>query len=309
MSFLATNAVILLVHRDMPQVSEAKVYDLMLTPQFYISKREALPVKYLFQAIKLAPSILDDLTTSSNEYSYTAIKDGDEWVLIAYDVDEIVSFVEGRGIPKSSIGKIYFAQQAKEYFQTAVEVDQKSAIVTIDDAVVMLPKEFIKAQSFARFLQDARPAKGITLRSSSSSNVVGQMQAIVISLLLLILSAEYIAEALRYGQSLSLLEEKMQSIKGRYPTLENKSSLVLNSLYKSSHAIDQKQRKIRDRLKDISSLTSKDSKLDSIKIDQKSYEAVISTDKKTIKRLLKYAKSKNLTVKSAKSTFVLKGAL
>jgi hypothetical protein len=124
----------------MPQVSEAKVYDLMLTPQFYISKREALPVKYLFQAIKLAPSILDDLTTSSNEYSYTAIKDGDEWVLIAYDVDEIVSFVEGRGIPKSSIGKIYFAQQAKEYFQTAVEVDQKSAIVTLDDAVVAASK-------------------------------------------------------------------------------------------------------------------------------------------------------------------------
>jgi len=298
----------LLVHRDMPQISTAKEYDLMLTPQFYISKVESIPVKYLFQAIKLAPAILDDLTAGA-EYSYTAIKDGDEWVLIAYDMDEILSFMEDHGVSKSSINKIYFAQQSKEYFLTAIEVDHKSAMVTVNDAVVMLPKEFVEVDRFARLSEEARPSRGIRAKSGSSSSMIGQMQAIAVAVLLLLLSAGYIAEGMRYSSSLTLLDEQIDTLKSKYPTLKNKSSLVLNSLYKSSHDIDTKQRRIRSVLKDIASLTSKSSKLDSIKIEKNGYEATISTDKNTIKRLVKYAKSKNLKVKSPNSIFVLKGAL
>jgi len=66
----------------MPPVTREKRYDLMLTPQFYIFKKEPLPVTYQYQAAKLAPSILDELT-GSGTYGYAAIKEDDGWALIA----------------------------------------------------------------------------------------------------------------------------------------------------------------------------------------------------------------------------------
>lgn len=307
MSFLATNAELLLIHRDMPQISQAKAYDLMLTPQFYISKREELPVKYLYQAIRLAPSILDELT-HGDDYSYTAIKEDTGWILIAYSPDEIVSFMESKGLSKNQIGKIYFAQQSKDYFESVVSIDSKNAIMTVNNSVVMVPREFVKSEKFISLTEEARPDKGIRLKSGTSS-ILGSKQAIVISILLLLLSVGYIAEGLRYQKSLSTLDERVDRLKSKYPSLKNRSTLVLDSIYKSDYVIDSLQRKIRDRLKAISSLTSKNSKIDKLKIDDKGYAVTISSDKKTMKKLLKYAKTKNLKVNSSSGSLVLKGAL
>ena len=69
----------------------------MLTPQFYIFKKESLPVRYHYQALKLAPSILDELT-GVGEYSYAAIQEEDGWALIAYDMAKIEAFLELSGV-------------------------------------------------------------------------------------------------------------------------------------------------------------------------------------------------------------------
>jgi len=291
----------------MPRISRVKRYDLMLTPQFYIFKKESLPVRYQYQALKLAPSILDELTGAGN-YSYAAIREGDSWALIAYDMAKIEAFLEGRGLPKNLINKIYFAQQSKEHFKHPVSVDERDAIVTVDDTVVMLPKSIVDVEECGILTNAFRPEKGIT-PSQSRHSWVTQKQAMIISTLLLVLAAVYFTEGVRYQKAIASAEEKIEHTKQRYPQLKDKSTMVLNNIYKTNYAIDRLQRKIRDRLKAISRLTSKASKIDSLKIDTKGYEVFIATDPKHILELKKYAKSQHLAVQDNNQSLQLKGAL
>lgn len=307
MSFLATNEELLLVHKDMSQVVRIKRYDLMLTPQFYIFKKESLPVSYQYQATKLAPSILDELTGTGN-YSYATIKEGDGWALIAYDMGKIESFLEEKGLDSSFINKIYFAQQSKEHFKHPVSMDDKNAIVTVDDTVVMLPKSIVGVEDFGVLTNEFRPDKGIT-PSQSKGSFVDQKQAIIISSLMMLLATGYFFEGIRYQKSISLADKKIEAVKSRHPQLQGKSDIVLNNLYESKFAIDSMQRKIRDRLKSISKLTSKESKIDSLKIDQKGYEVLISVDKKSLVDLKKIAKSKKFIVQDTNNSLMLKGVL
>lgn len=307
LSLLANKEELLLVHWDMPYISRAKRYDLMLTPQLYIFKKEKLPIKYLYQAKKLAPSILDELT-DDGDYSYTAIKEADEWILIAYDMVKIEKFLESRGLPANQINKIYFAQQSKDNFKMPVEVDDKNAIVTVDNTVVVLPKTIVDTEEFAIVTDQFRPEKGVSPAQNRNS-FIGQKQAIIISVMLVLFSVGYIAEGVRYQNTLNTLEEKVEHTKSKYPALKNKADMVLNNIYQSNYDIDTLQRKIRNRLKDISRLTSKDSKIDILKIDAKGYEATITADAKSIKDLRKHAKAKSLIAKDANGKLMLKGAL
>lgn len=307
LSFLGTNEELLLVHEDMPYISRAKRYDLMLTPQFYIFKKEPLPVSYQYQAARLAPAILDELTGGGN-YSYAAIKEDEGWILIAYDMLKIESFLEEKGLSKNLINKIYFVQQAKEYFTNPVSVNEKNALVTIDDTVVVLPKSIVDAEKYGTYADVTRPERGLT-PSRSQNSWVSQKQAIIVSVLLFLLATGYTAEALRYQNAIASMEKKIETVKQRYPELKNKSTIVLSNLYESAYAVDSLQRRIRDRLKEISGLTSKVSKIDMLKIDTKQYEVTISTAKQHITELKEYARSQNLKVRDTNSSLKLKGAL
>jgi hypothetical protein len=291
----------------MAPIAREKRYDLMLTPQFYIFKKESLPVNYQYQAAKLAPSILDELT-GSGEYGYAAIKEDDGWALIAYDMAKIESFLEEKGLSKNLINKIYFAQQSKEHFKHPVSVDDKNALVTVDDTVVMLPKSIVGLEECGILTSEFRPDKGVS-PSQSRSALVTQKQAIIVSVLLVLFAIGYLVEGIRYQQAIASVEEKVEAAKSKYPQLQGKSGMVLRSLYTSNHEIDSLQRKIRDHLKSISKLTSKESKIDRLKIDTKGYEVTIATEKKNIEELKKYARSKKLIVLDSNTSFKLKGAL
>ncbi len=297
----------LMVYLDMPYITEAKRYDLMLTPQFYIYTKEPLPVRYTHQATNLAPAILDDLT-EDRVYKYAAIKSGDEWMLFAYDVEKIAHFLESKGLSRSHINKIYFTQQLHEKLENPISLDEKMALADANGTVVMLPKVLMEDALFSTFDDSMRPKIGFGFDHGYDS-YISQKQAIIILVLLSLLSAGYIVEGMSYQDSIAKLETRVESAKEKYPSLKNKSNLVLRNLYKTGYKVDSKQRKIRDRLKDISQLTSKESKIDKLTIDEKSYAVEISASKKSMKKLKEYAKAKGLVVKSAKDTLKLKGAL
>jgi len=307
LSFLATNEELLLVHRDMPYVTRAKRYDLMLTPQFYIFKKESLPISYHYQAMKLAPSILDELT-GAGAYSYAVIQEDDGWAFIAYDMGKIETFLVEKGLSKNLINKIYFAQQAKEHFKYPVSADEKNAIVTVDDTVVILPKSIVAEEEYGIVTNAFRPDKGVS-PAQSGNTLVTQKQAIILSLLLIVLAAGYFVQGIKYQNAMTQIEVNIEKAKAKSPEIKGKSNFLLKNLYESNYALDSTQRKIRDRLKDLSKLTSKVSKIDTLKITPQGYDVSIATNQKSIPKLKKYAKSKKLKVVKSTTGFMLKGAL
>jgi len=307
LNFLVGNEELLLVHRQMPKVSRKKQYDLMLTPQFYIFKKEDLPIKYQFQATKLAPSVLDDLL-GDGAYSYAAIKEDDGWVFMAYDIPKIESFLEEKGLSANNINKIYFAQQSKEGFEFPIEIDDNDAITTINDTVTILPKNVIGTDEFAMFTNKFRPSQGFS-SVSSRSTFVSQKQAWIVSGILLALAGTYFAEGIRYQGALSDLDVQLEDAASKYPSLSGKGSLALDNMFKTRHTLDTKQREIRQTLKNISLFASKDTKLDNLMINAKGYATTFSPGKQTIAELKKLAKDRGLKVKDVKGSFALEGGL
>mgnify|MGYP001829238495 CR=1 FL=1 len=75
MNFMRNNKELLLVHPSMKPVSLTEAVNVMLPPQFYTLKKEALPLRYAYQAKKIAPSLFDGLLEAGGHYEYMVWKE------------------------------------------------------------------------------------------------------------------------------------------------------------------------------------------------------------------------------------------
>ncbi len=291
----------------MPYISEPRKYDLLLTPQFYIYKKESLPIKYGFQAKKLAPSILEELL-GEGEYSYAVLPDGDDWSFYAYDMNKIESFLKNKRLDSHYINKIYFAQQSKDFFADPISVDDKNALLTIDDTVVMLPKTMVESQKFYPLDEDARPEKGI-IPPQSRSSMISQKQSIAIAVLMSVLAIGYIVEGVGIKHSLSKIESEIEATKSKYPSLRDKPSMIINNIYNSAYKIDKRQRDIREKIKSISHLLGKGSKIDNLEISSNGYKGTISVEKNKLGDIQKLAKKNKINAKLSGNLFSVKGSI
>ena len=83
--------------------------NIMLTPQLYTLKRESLPVKYAYQAKRIAPSLFEGLLEEPSHYKYFVSKEKESWLFIAYDLEAIQTFLDEKGIALAFVSKMYFA--------------------------------------------------------------------------------------------------------------------------------------------------------------------------------------------------------
>ncbi len=273
MSFLDTKAPLILLYRDIPSLPDAPRYDLMLSPQFYVMKREALPVKYPFQAKKLAPSILDDLT-GEGTFTYEAFQEGDNWVFLAYDLPRLADFLERRGGSIDRVRRIYFAEQAKEKFLPPVELNEREVLALVNDTVTVVPRQLIsETDGFSVFDESFRPEKHFNFKRSYNS-VLDTRMTVVLASLLGLLGVAYVAEGYRYRKALSDADARLETLLEANPSL--RGAYAREAIHKKYQAINAEQRAIRDRLKDISHLTGKEVQIDALSVDTKGYRMSLS---------------------------------
>jgi len=164
LSFWENSKPLLLVYRQMPQQMLDTTVNIMLPPQFYTLKKEALPVKYQFQVKKIAPSLFEGLVEKKDEYEYFVYKEDEEWVFIAYNPKEIHDFLESKGILAEQVAKLFFAQQMSHTLKYPVLLGDKNALLSIAGEVVVIPRSALKEESSAITLDETfTPKKGISL--------------------------------------------------------------------------------------------------------------------------------------------------
>jgi hypothetical protein len=152
--------------------------NIMLTPQFYTLKKEKLPLKYLYQAKKIAPSLFDGFLEDAYKYDYLVYKEEDEWIFIAYDPKAISDFLVSKGIMPEQIGKIFFAQQVSDFFTAPVLLGEKEALVSLDNTVVVIPQIAMQENGGTLTFDDSfTPKTGVTLEGVHES-VISKKQTI-----------------------------------------------------------------------------------------------------------------------------------
>jgi hypothetical protein len=289
----------LLVHKDMQNVTINENVDIIITPQFYTFLKEELGVKFAYQAKQIAPSLFDDYLDRNKEYQFFVYKCEDYWCFFAYDIDEIVSFLETKGVQKYQIGKIFFTQELAPYLDKALDLGKRLALKSIDNITTIFPKRLLgeNYQYQDLDLQKLSLNRGVSI-SSSFGSLIPIRETITISLLLTILGGIFILEGNRTKSSIGADLEKKELLLSNDPKLS--SSRIRKSILAQYEPIDEVERLKRDTVADISKLLSVKANLKELTIDDKKISALIEADSVTIRQIIKQASKKNLKAKKEK---------
>lgn len=160
----------LFLDREAQPVSVQGKVDLILSPSLYWFRTEALPVKTVFQAKKLAPSVFDAITPEG-VYSYHVLKRDEGFWLFAYNEEQIIDAVTRTGIRPSDVRHIYFAQTECAALETPLRLGATRILSSVDGVVTELPARYAataeEASSFFETHERKGPTVGITLYHST----------------------------------------------------------------------------------------------------------------------------------------------
>lgn len=302
MSLMGKSNKRLLLYKDMPNVKIKKHIDIILSPQFYTFLREELGIKFAYQAKQIAPSIFDDYLEDVENYQFFVYKNSNYWYFFAYNIDEITTFLEERGVKKYRINKIFFAQELIKYLDGSIlELGENNCLIDIDNIVTVVPKKLIGDEYQTLNLKKIPQLKHSVSISSSLGSIIPFKYTIILTTLLFILGGVFVAEGDRAKNSIRESEEKLDLLLQRDSKLNSKR--IRESILAQYEPIDKIERLKRDILVDISKLLSTNSRLKELKLDDKGVSATIKTD--NINQTLRVAsekglKSRKLNVKEIK---------
>ena len=282
---------LMLVHSEMKYISNVPTdsVNIFLTPQFYTVKREELPVKYAYQAKRIAPSLFEGLIEDIQEYKYFVFKEENSWVFIAYNLEMIRTFLESKGLMSEQISKIYFVEQSLNDFIAPVLLGEREALVNLKGTMTVVPQIVLNPEEKPmQISSNFTPKKGISFEGRGKS-YVSSNEAYTFAAILTLFAMLYFVEASRYGGGNTAEEQEMQTLLLEYPSLQ--SSYTRESILSKYKAIDSKERKKREVIKSLSQMIFKGSTLTSLSIDDKKFQAEFSCkDKNVCKKLQELAK-------------------
>jgi len=312
---MKNNKKLFLVHASMDKVTLPKEsVNVMLTPQFYTIKREEFPLKYAYQAKKIAPSLFEGLLEDGGNYEYAVTKEGDNWVFIAYDTDKISDFLAYKGIPIEKVSKVFFAQQAVDSFAKApLKLSEKETLSVIDNTVVVMPSGALSEGEPASlgFNNSFTPKEGgVSIKGVSTDSLLSEQQAIFLVAIFILFGGIFIVEGLRYNGDIKAEEEEIQALYKEYPALE--SSYTREGIINKYKTLDTIERKKRDVVKIFSRMIFKGVTITSLNVTEKGFKAQFAcADTKVLKRLQSLAKKEhyNTSKISGSNTLLIEGTL
>jgi len=304
LNLMGSNKKLLLIHRDMKKVSLDNSINIMLTPQFYNMKKVELPVKYLYQAKKIAPSLFDGLLDEQKNYEFFVFKEGKEWIFIAYNPEEIKVFLDSKGITSEYLSKVFFVQQAPQAFIQPVILSNKAVLMTIDGIVVHVPKSALSEEyATADFDKQFMPKTGISLPGSNHS-FLNQKEAIALAVIFSIFAGIFFIEGWQYSKSLKAQEKEIQTLLEDYPALQSK--MQRESISLKYRAIDSKERKKREIIKTLASMIFKGVTLTAYHMDEKHFKVVFTCNNMKIAQKVELlAKKSNFKSTGAKGSNIV----
>jgi len=276
----------------MSHIDSSRPFDIMLSPQFYILKREPLPIRFHFQARRLAPSVLESLLPSEGSYEYFVFQEKDAWVFIAYDPEEISEFLRDLGVDVEKISKVYFAQQAVERLTIPLSLDKNEALSSVQHTATVTPKTLFPPETtYQDFSPEFRPKKGKTFAGSTHS-IIRQKDAWILSAIFVLFAIMFAAEGLRYRHTVLTMQKKVSNLLEGYPALQSRYARA--NIAKKYQQIDREERRKRETLKGLSHLMLPGVQLETLVLDGKHFSATLkSPDEKTVVRILSLAREKH----------------
>lgn len=242
-------------YKNLIFVDENRIYkkndidrcDLILSPFFYWSKTEELPIKSEKQALKLAPSIFDGILPDG-EYKYRVFKTKENlFLFIAYDFNLIKESLENLNIDLEFVDFFYFSQSEFFDMEKAIKLDEIDSIVKIDEIVQKIPTKYIKeSDNIQNILEIVKLSKNrISSFELKDSFIDNKTLYSIITILTLTLIA-FSIELFIYKQEIKKYLTKQENLYSKYNLPS--TSFELKSIKSKFLSIDKKQTSLREKI-------------------------------------------------------------
>jgi len=262
--------------------------NVILSPSFYWVQKRELPVKSLREVRPLLESLFEDILPAGH-YSYVAYKEGDEYLLFAYQDKEILDLLEQKGIPASKINAVYFAQNELATLEEPKKINDESVIVSKDGMVILLPKKFTQTDAVLDVSNIPLSKKSIVLKNFGhilDEKSLYSLIALLVVMILLI-GSEYIITRHKV-ESFQTQREKLFKSYGLKATMFQNRALL-----KKYEGIYKSQTQLRSLLAAaLSAQLPAGVKLKGVSYKNKKLKLEYSGVKKGEKRLIQEAFSK-----------------
>ena len=306
------NKELLLAHKTMDRVTLVESANIMLSPQFYTLKKEALPVKYAYQAKKIAPSLFEGLLEDDGEYDYYVSKEDKGWSFIAYDTKKIMTFLESKGIYEAKVSKLFFAQQAVDALVYPVALNETEALAVHNGTVVQIPISALglEERTTAKLDSSFVPKGGVSPQGGDTGSILTQKQALSLAAIFILFAGIFFVEAKRFGGDSQESIEELESLYVSYPALQ--SNYTRQGIVDKYRTMDKNERKKRDTVKAFSSMIFKGVTLTSLNVNEQAFKVNFTCSSESVaKRVKGLAKKAKYAVASVNGSMDLsiEGAL
>lgn len=307
LNFKNSESALLWVYRGMPHPTEIlERVDLVLTPHLYVMKQESLPVRFSFEAKRIAPSILEE-RGAGDGWAYEVVREEEGWLFFAYAPQEILQILQEANVPPEKVGQLFFAQQFKEALTTPKLLDNGEALINLEGTVTLVPGDMVDSADTLQTLEmAARPKKGFPLHGAQKRYLPSRTASLVLTLAFALLAIAWMIEGIRYHRAAIDVQRPLEKALKENPKLA--SGILRHNIYQRDNSLDKVQRRLRETLRKIGKLTSRDSKLSELKISPSEYEATIEAPSSKLRILKNLAKNEGLSVEISGGKLKLKGA-
>ncbi|MDQ7047111.1 MAG: hypothetical protein Q9M39_05645 [Sulfurovum sp.] len=306
MNFTGSNKTLILVHRAMDKVRVSSDVNVMLTPQFYTLKKQPLPVRYAYEAKRIAPSLFEGLLEEGKSYDYMVWKEEEDWVFLAYNLEMIAAFLKDKGFVLEHISKLFFAQQSADFFVSPLFLGSNEALLSFDDVIVVVPRVALGEDIGDSLVFDTRftPKKGITLQDAYGS-ILTLSQTVMLSSIFGLMAIIFFIEGSRYSGNSKAIQVEMDEIVENYPSLSSK--YTRESIVSKYKTLDRTERKKRETIKTLAGMIFKGVTLTSFEMNDEKFSAHFSSkDAEVFKKVKALAKKNNFKMLSAAKEHDLK---
>ncbi len=283
-----TKAKAFFVDVDSPAYTLDEPVNVILSPSLYWVKRVSLPIKYLRDVKSLLPSLFEDILPEG-KYSYSAIKEGDEFVLFAYNDKEILDLLAEKAITANNLSNVYLAQNEFNTIETPVKVSDESVLTLQNGVVVKLPLAL--APNAETLDLNEHTFSKQTIHLTRFNQIADKKSQVVFGSILGFLVVMFTTEWLITSSKTSAIIEKQGEVFSHYNL--QATSFQNEAIHAKLSNTFERQSRIRDILN--LALTLKlgaDERLEEVALEKKKVVIVIktATEESGTKRLAKLKK-------------------
>ncbi len=183
--------------------------NIILSPSMYWVKQVALPVKYLYEVKSLIPSLFEE-NLPEGKYSYSAYKDGENFLIFAYNDKDVLDLLADKGINSANINNIYLAQSEFDTIDAPLKINEKSILSLQNGVVVKLPS--VLAPDATTLELENHTFSKQTIHLTRFNQIADKKSQMVFAMILGFLIVMFVAEWLITSSKVSTVLEKQANV-------------------------------------------------------------------------------------------------